>query len=134
MVSSGTTMERAGRLIAKLKLSPDVADPEARARAGWNVAAGKKIGAHTLAAALVRDTLIVEVEDIIWQRQLATLEHFLLRNLTETLGEPLVKKIDFRPMPPRRRPQRAESARRPSPEKVNDPVLDLLYRQQKFHS
>ncbi len=132
-------MERAGRLIAKLKLSPELADPEARARAAWNVAAGKKIGAHTLAAALVRDTLIVEVEDIIWQRQLATLEHFLLRNLTETLGEPLVKKIDFRPMPPRRRPQRAESARgpvgkEPSREKVNDPVLDLLYRQQKFHS
>lgn len=130
-------MERAGRLIAKLKLSPELADPEVRARAAWKVAAGKKIGAHTLAAALVRDTLIVEVEDIIWQRQLATVEHFLLRNLRETLGEPLVKKIDFRPMPPRRRPQRAESARpqpEKTPEKVNDPVLDLLYRQQKFHS
>lgn len=126
-------MERAGRLIAKLKLSPELADPEARARAAWNVAAGKKIGSHTLAAALVRDTLIVEVEDIIWQRQLASLEHFLLRNLTETLGEPLVKKIDFRTMPPRRRPQRAETAR-PSREKINDPVLDLVYRQLKFNA
>src|SRR5579863_3415524 len=108
---SAQIMERAGRLIAKLKLSPDVADPEARARAAWKLAAGKKIGAHTLAAALVRDTLIVEVEDITWQRQLATLEHFLLRNLAEALGEPLVKKIDFRSMPRRRRPQRAETAR-----------------------
>jgi predicted nucleic acid-binding Zn ribbon protein len=126
-------MERAGRLIAKLKLSPELADPEARARAAWKVAAGKKIAGHTLAAALVRDTLIVEVEDIVWQRQLASLEHFLLRNLAEALGEPLVKKIDFRSMPPRRRPQRAETAR-PSSEKINDPVLDLVYRQLKFHA
>jgi hypothetical protein len=130
-------MERAGRLIGKLKLSPELAGPEVRARAAWKVAAGKKIAGHTLAAALVRDTLIVEVEDMIWQRQLATLEHFLLRNLTEALGEPLVKKIDFRSMPPRRRPQRAETAR-PLPEnmseKINDPVLDLVYRQLKFHA
>jgi predicted nucleic acid-binding Zn ribbon protein len=126
-------MERAGRLIAKLKLPPDMADPQARARAAWNLAAGKKIGAHTLAAALVRDTLVVEVEDIIWQRQLASLEHFLLRNLAEALGEPLVKKIDFRPMPKRRAPHRAETAR-PSSETVKDPVLDLVYRQKKFHA
>ena len=69
-----------------------------------------------------------------WQRQLATLEHFLLRNLAEILGEPLVKRLDFRPVrkdaPPRRRPQRADAAR-PSQERVNDPVLDLVYRQLK---
>jgi hypothetical protein len=126
-------MERAGRLIAKLKLPPEVADPESRARAAWNVAAGKKIGAHTLAAALVRDTLVVEVEDIVWQRQLASLEHFLLRNLADVLGEPLVHRIDFRPMPRRRAPRRAESAR-PSGETVPDPVLDLVYRQKKLHA
>jgi len=121
-------MERAGRLISKLKLSPDLADPDVRARAAWNVAAGKKIARHTRAAALVRDTLIVEVSDQIWQRQLATLESALVRNLAKALGEPLVKKIDFRPMPPRRQPQRAESAR--SSTGIEDPVLDLLYRQK----
>ena len=45
------TMERAGRLIGKLKLSPGITDPETRARSGWALAAGKKIAANTLATA-----------------------------------------------------------------------------------
>ena len=123
-------MERAGRLFGKLKISPDVADPEIRARAAWAVAAGKKVARHTRATALVRDSLIVEVEDYVWQQQLATLEGFLIRNLAEVLGEKLVKRIDFRPMPRRIMPQRAETAR-PASNGIEDPVLDLLYRQSK---
>jgi len=123
-------MERAGRLFGKLKLSRDAADPEIRARAAWAVAAGKKVARHTRATALVRDSLIVEVEDYIWQQQLATLEGFLIRNLAEVLGEKLVKRIDFRPMPRRIMPQRAETAR-PAGNGIDDPVLDLLYRQSK---
>jgi predicted nucleic acid-binding Zn ribbon protein len=120
-------MERAGRLIGKLKLEVD--DPELRARAAWKVAAGKKIAEHTRAVALVRGSLRVEVEDQIWQRQLKTLSGFLLRNLEKALGEALVTDIDFRPMPKRREPQRAERAR--GTEDVLDPVLDLLYRQAR---
>ncbi len=105
-------MERAGRLIGKLKLSPDLADPETRARAAWKIAAGKKIAEHTRAIAFVRGSLVVEVEDYIWQRQLWTLRHFLIGNLEKVLGEKLVTDLDFRPMLPaasrRRMPQRAE--------------------------
>ncbi len=119
-------MERAGRLIGKLKL--DVDDPELRARAAWKVAAGKKIAGHTRAAALVRGSLVVEVEDPVWQRQLNTLRGFLLRNLEKALGEALVTDIDFRPMPKRREPQRAETA---SGREVDDPILDLLYKQSR---
>lgn len=125
-------MERAGRIIGKLKISGGVNNPEVRARAAWNAAAGKKIAAHTRATALVRDTLIVEVEDIIWQRQLSTLRHFLLRNLHGILGEPLVREIDFRPMPARRAPQLAAAARSFSTEEgagIEDPIMALLYRQ-----
>ena len=46
-----------------------------------------------------------------WQRQLSTLRHFLLRNLRGILGEQLVREIDFRPMTPRRAPQIAATAR-----------------------
>ena len=124
-------MERAGRLIGKLKL--DVDDPELRARAAWKVAAGKKIAEHTRAVALVRGALVVEVEDQIWQRQLKTLSVFLLRNLEKALGEPLVTDIDFRPMPRRREPQRAERARgsQDMSEDVQDPVLNMLYQQSR---
>jgi hypothetical protein len=124
-------MERAGRLIGKMKLGID--DPELRARAAWKVAAGKKIAVHTRAVALVRGKLVVEVEDQIWQRQLKTLSGFLVRNLEKALGEALVTDIDFRPMPKRREPQRAESALGKSDPKeaVADPVLDMLYRQAR---
>jgi predicted nucleic acid-binding Zn ribbon protein len=121
-------MQRAGKLIGKLKMSRDSGDSEARAIAAWRVAAGKKIAEHTRATAIVRTSLIVEVEDQVWQRQLNTLRHFLIRNLTEVLGEQLITEIDFRPMPRRIRPQRAEAAR---PGAIEDPVLDLLYRQSK---
>ncbi len=131
-------MERAGRLIPKLKLSPAMADPETRARAAWALAAGDKIARHTRAVSLVRGALIVEVEDYTWQRNLAGFEPFLLRNLREALGEAVVSSLDFRPMrkpqvdelPQRRQPQRAESAR-PDSDRVGDPVLDWLYRQSK---
>jgi len=121
-------MQRAGRLIGKLKMSRDSGDSEARAIAAWRVAAGKKIAEHTRATAIVRTSLIVEVEDVVWQRQLNTLRHFLIRNLAEILGEPLITEIDFRPMPRRIQPQRAEAAR---PGQIEDPVLDLLYRQSR---
>lgn len=122
-------MERAGRLIGKLKL-PEMSDPETRARAAWTLAAGKKIAEHTRATALVRDTLVVEVEDLLWQRNLARLEGILVANLAKAMGDSVVKKLDLRPMPRRREPQRAETAR-PDSERIADPVLDLVYRQSK---
>jgi predicted nucleic acid-binding Zn ribbon protein len=131
------TLDRAGSLIGKLKLSKEMADPETRARAAWTLAAGKKIAEHTLASALVRGTLVVEVTDIVWQKQLNTLRHFLLRNLKDALGEDLVTEIDFRPMrhlvPERRKPQRAETVRQmpAGSEGIQDPVMAMLYRQSK---
>ena len=122
-------MQRAASLLGKLKMPAGSNSLEDRARAAWAVAAGPKIASHTLAAALVRGTLVVEVGDIVWQKQLNTLRHFLLRNLKEILGEPLVTEIDFRPMPPRRAPQRAQTAR--PADGIEDPVMALLYAQAK---
>lgn len=123
-------MERAGRLVGKMNLPPQVAYAETRARAAWPVAAGKKIAKYARATALVRGTLVVEVGDATWQRQLASLRHFLLRNLARELGEGLVSEIDFRPTPARRPPQLSESAR-PSGEGIQDPVLALLYKRSQ---
>jgi predicted nucleic acid-binding Zn ribbon protein len=128
--SSRKTMQPAGRLIGKMKLSGDIKDPEVRARAAWNAAAGKKIAGHTRAAALVRDTLIVEVEDMVWQYQLNTLRHFLIRNIAKILGEAVVREIDFRPMPRRLGPQLATSARTDTAG-IEDPVMALLYEQSR---
>ena len=125
-------MERAGRLVGKLKVSAGITDPETRARVAWAMAAGKKIAERTRPVNLVRGTLVVEVEDIVWQRQLNTLRHFLLRNLHKELGEPLVTEIDFRPMPRRLAPQRAETARPVRiVDGIRDPVLGVIYQQSK---
>ena len=126
-------MERAGRLIGKLKFSPHVTDPETRALAAWKVAAGKKVAAHTRAVALVRGTLVVEVGDYIWQRQLTTLRGDLLKNLAEVLGDVLVTDLDFRPAMARKSVQRAESvkAAKKSGDFIEDPVMNLLYAQSR---
>lgn len=121
------TMERAGRLIGKLKLKMD--DPELRACAAWKVAAGKKVAEHTRASRLVRGSLVVEVEDQIWQKQLSTMSRMLVANLEKALGETLVTDIDFRPMPRRKEPHKAERA--DGRRDVQDPVLDMLYRQSR---
>jgi predicted nucleic acid-binding Zn ribbon protein len=125
-------LERAGRLFNRMDLPPEAA--ETRARAAWAVAAGKKIARHTRATALVRTTLIVEVGDHMWQRQLTTLRSFLLRNLAKELGPEAVTEIDFRPAPPRRPPQTAASARRdtaPLFAGIQDPVMALLYKRSQ---
>ena len=68
-------MERAGRLIGKLKLPKAVLDPESMARSAWPAAVGKRIAARTRAVKLVRHSLVVECEDAVWQRQLNTLKY-----------------------------------------------------------
>lgn len=72
---------------------------------------GKKIAAHTAAVSLVRTTLIIEVEDAIWQRQLNTMRHQIIKRVQEVTGSTLVDDIAFRPMVPKRMPQRAEVVR-----------------------
>ncbi len=128
------SMQRAASLLGKIKLSDGVNDPEVRACAAWNAAAGKKIARHTRATLLVRKTLVVEVEDMVWQRQLNTLRHFLLANLRKILGEPLIEEIDFRPMPRRLGPKPAAPARPTlwdEASEIQDPVLQLLYKQSR---
>ena len=107
-----------------------LATPEIRACAAWKAAAGKKVAEHTRAVSLVRDKLVIEVEDIVWQRQLQTLSHFLLSHLAREMGEYVVKDLDFRPMPRRMRPQPAAHARRlTEADLIKDPVLRGLYRE-----
>jgi hypothetical protein len=131
-------MERAGRLFSNMDFPAQIEEAETRARAAWPIAAGKKIAKHARATALVRNTLVVEVGDYVWQRQLSTLRHFLLRNLARELGPALVTEIDFRPTPKRRPPQPAMTANRKAAPKhpvpdhgIQDPVLGPLFSRSK---
>jgi predicted nucleic acid-binding Zn ribbon protein len=128
-------MERAGRLIGKLKLPASAVSPEELAKAAWAAAVGKKIAAHSTAISLVRGCILVEVEDAVWQRQLTTLRSQIVRRLQEITGTEIVRDVAFRPMIPKRMPQRAETARpqefqltADDADSIADPILRRLYK------
>jgi predicted nucleic acid-binding Zn ribbon protein len=129
-------MERAGKSLAKLKLS-DAISPEQLALAAWPAAVGERIAAHANAKALVRGRLVVEVEDAVWQKQLFHLSRAILDKLTELLGPEIVTDLEFRvaPAAQRRPPQSAqshsESVSGDEADRIKDPVLRIVYKQSR---
>jgi hypothetical protein len=125
-------MERASKLIRGLRLPGGTLSGEELACAVWPQAVGKKVAARTRAARLVRTRLVVEVEDVTWQRQLNSLSRRIVWNLEQTLGKGLVEDLEFRVVPRRREPQRAAEAMpalfADDSDAIADPVLRSIYR------
>ena len=125
-------MERAARLIKNKKVSRQILTDDDIARAVWPAAVGKAIAARTSRLKLVRSTLVVEVEDAIWQKQLYTLTAQILGRLRNVTGDDTIQALEFRLAIPRREPQRAESLRahdsEDEAERIQDPVLKKIYR------
>jgi len=133
-------MERAGRTLAKLKLS-DTISSEELACAAWPVAIGSRIASHTTAIGLVRGNLVVECEDAVWQRQLFYLKTHILKKIHEVLDTSTVTDVEFRMAGPRRRPpQIAVQPRAPladtrvledEADGITDAGLRIIYRQSR---
>lgn len=123
-------MERASRVLGKLGLPQGTFTPEAMVCAAWAGAVGKKIATHARAAKLVRTHLIVEVEDAIWQRQLFVLRDQIRRKIEESVGAGVVEDIEFRVIPARLGPHRAQQAAAAADDAngIADPVLRKLYK------
>lgn len=127
-------MERALKTIAKLRLSQDPAARLDLARRAWPLAVGKKIAVHSAAVKLVRSTLLVDVDDFIWQKQLFTLRSQILAKLTDLIGKGVVDDVEFRVGVPRRIPQREERAAHSQPllgdeaEGIPDAALRRVYK------
>jgi predicted nucleic acid-binding Zn ribbon protein len=125
-------MERASRLIRKLSLPAASITNEELALAAWPDAVGKTIAAHTRAAKMVRSRLVVEVEDVTWQRQLFALTPHILKNLEKALGPGVAEEVEFRVLPRRREPQQATRSVPSAPldesDSISDPVLRRIYR------
>ena len=126
-------MERAGRLFGKLRIPAGSVSPEELERAAWPSAVGKKIAARSNPVSLVRGCLLVEVEDAVWQRQLTTMRGQIVQRMREVAGTDIVTEIAFRPMVPKRTPQRAEVVRQTflmsgdDADKIADPILRSVY-------
>jgi Dna[CI] antecedent DciA-like protein len=129
-------MERAGKALAKLKLS-DAISPDQLAFAAWPAAVGKRIAVHACPMALVRGCLVVEAEDAIWQKQLFHLRFDILAKLTGVLGGGIVTDLEFRiaRSAARRPPQSAKSHGERLPlddaDRIEDPVMRILYKQAR---
>jgi hypothetical protein len=89
---------------------------EAAALAAWKHTAGDGLRDHAVATRLEEKTLVVEVRDPIWQRQLATMKRQLIFRVNSTLGQPLVRDIELRINP------KALSATPPRP--ANTDIVD----------
>ena len=134
-------MERAARLIKNHKASRQLLTDGEIARAVWPEAVGKTIAARTACTKLVRTTLIVEVEDAIWQKQLHAIRAQILARLHKLTGNEDIQDVEFRIGIPRRPPQVAASRERTSPQvmtaaddesdEIQDPVLKKLYRRSR---
>jgi hypothetical protein len=129
-------MEQASRFIASLSNLRETCDPGDIVCAAWKRAVGKRIAVHTRAAKLVRDTLVVEVEDWFWQRNLMGLSRQILKNLEQAIGPGMVAGLEFRIMPTRRGPKLAEASM-PAFELTDDssgiadPGLRRIYRRKR---
>jgi len=128
-------MERASKLIRRLRLPGDTITMEEIACSAWAEAVGRKIASHSRAVRMVRARLDVEVEDVIWQRQLFSLTPHILRNLQKALGPDVVEEVHFRIVPRRFEPARAtQSLAAPHADEsdgIGDPVMRSIYRLSK---
>jgi predicted nucleic acid-binding Zn ribbon protein len=127
-------MERAAKSLSKMKLSGAVA-PEDLARAAWPAAVGTRLAAKATAKSLVRDTLIVEVEDALWQKNLFQLRPHILAKLSQVLGNAIIRDVEFRIATPRHPPQSALRLRESQPadeaERIPDPGMRIIYKQAR---
>lgn len=134
-------MDPALRLITRLK--NEVVDDEAQARSAWKRAIGPRLEAHARFRGLVRQRLVIEVDDKVWQSQLYSLQKPILAKLERILGRQVATQIEFQLAIPRMGPQAESGAEfllvSPMPKdaaarSIQDPILRRNYMNSKRKS
>jgi hypothetical protein len=131
-------MDQASRIIAQWTGVSDVITQERIACTAWKKAVGKNVALRTRALKLVRTTLVVEVEDELWRKNLWSLRCQILRNLEKVLGPDIVTDVELRIMPPRLGPRREAESRlvlappdcvsKDEASEIRDPGLRRIYK------
>ena len=128
-------MDQASRIIARWDGAPDLISRERIACGSWKKAVGKRIAVNARAVKLVRSTLVIEVEDDIWRRNLYSLKYQILRNLERALGAEMVDDLTIQVMPRRIEPGREtavgeELVLEPMDEadRIADPGMRRIYK------
>jgi len=130
-----TAMQRAARLISKIRLHSAKLAPEEFAEAVWPAAVGKRLAQRTGPVKLYGRKMVVDVEDALWQKQLATMSGQILTKLQLLAGPGMIDSIEFRVGIPRRGPRvalpfdvddRADG--------ISDPIFRQLYLASRAES
>lgn len=133
-------MERAARVVNSSKAVKKILTDDELARAIWPAAVGKVIASHTLRVRVVRSTLLVEVADATWQKQLFGLSRQVLARVQKVSGNHNISEIEFRVGLARREPQRADGSRNAlfssvdaddEADQIQDVVLKKVYRMSR---
>lgn len=128
-----SSMESASRYFGKIDSAERPLSAEQLACSAWAGAVGKKIATRTRAAKLVRTSLVVEVEDRLWQRNLFGLSKQILSNLDKKIGRGIVDCLEFRIVPYRIQPKRAAASvakvgTTDEADRIADPILRHNYK------
>jgi hypothetical protein len=131
-------MDQASRIIAGWSGASTLISQERIAVAAWKKAIGARLAGRTRAVKLVRETLVVEVEDQVWRENLWSLRRHILKNLENAIGPRIVLDLEFRVMPPRRQPARENISssgvglfnepRTDEADAIEDPGLRRIYK------
>ena len=129
-------MQQASRFLASISSLRETCDAGDLVCAAWKRAVGKKIAIRTRATKLVRDKLVVEVDDWLWQRNLMGMSRQILKNLEQAVGPGIVKDLEFRIIPLRLGPRVAEASTqafelKDEADAILDPGLRRIYRRKR---
>jgi len=132
-------MHQASRIVAQWTGASGVIGPDRIACGAWKRAVGAKVAQRTRAIGLVRTTLVIEVEDELWKRNLWALRCQILKNLEKAIGPEIVTDIELRVMAPRLGPQRAEQVDgadvpKDEADAIADPGLRRIYKAARLRS
>ena len=126
-------MDQASRIIAGWSGASKLISQERIAVTAWKKAIGSRLAGRTRAVKLVRETLVVEVEDRVWRENLWSLRRHILKNIESAIGPSIVHELEFRVMPPRREAARENvsssgAALFDEAEAIADPGLRRIYK------
>ena len=126
-------MERAGRILSRLRSASGTLTASQLAASAWPAAVGHRLASKTRVTFFEKGRMVVEAEDALWQKNLAALTPQILANLRTLLLEAAPTSLEFRVGGRRRPPQREEPVRSTGlfatePSGIADPSLDYIYR------
>ena len=128
-------MEQASRIFARSKGLSKVIDNEQVVCQAWASVVGKRLARYSRAAKLVRDRLVVEVDDDMWKDSLRGLRFQILRKLEAAVGDGIVRDIQFRVMPARFEAQRVAGPTlfdaTDDADAIDDPGMRRIYKDSR---